>query len=245
MKIGIDYGTNKNNNDNEYDDLSVNNKKQENDEYTIQEEKKSNKRVVALVSAGIVLILLGVFVINTMFSRETIQNDNELYETVDTTEISESKEVYDDNGELISSNGVYDLEGNILDKSNENLIVPGSTNYSENDNNQTTKEVYSSTDFIKDLNGVDIPAVYKVKDYNYVDDYVNYEKRRANMDSGMDLYWLDVRYNGRKYRCTVPFWRYKAMKQEGICKVRLEVLTLEGGEKVISYMNVIDDIVEE
>lgn len=107
---------------------------------------------------------------------------------------------------------------------------------------RTPDRLDPSTDFLKDLNGVEIPVSYNVKSTDYVCDYVNYEKRRASMDDGMELYWLELTYNGLHYRCTVPFWRYKAMNNEGICIVKMEVLTLEGGEKVISYMAVTDSI---
>lgn len=107
---------------------------------------------------------------------------------------------------------------------------------------RTPDRLDPATDFLKDLNGVEIPVSYNVKSTDYVCDYVNYEKRRASMDDGMELYWLELTYNGLHYRCTVPFWRYKAMNNEGICIVKMEVLTLEGGEKVISYMAVTDSI---
>lgn len=117
----------------------------------------------------------------------------------------------------------------------------GITDYSKDTNMKNDGELSPSTDFLKDLYGVSIPVSYNVKSYDYIKDYVNYEKRRASMDDGMELYWLEITYNGLKYRCTIPFYRYKALNNTGICKVEMEVLTLEGGEKVISYMWVVDD----
>lgn len=255
MKIGIDYKKdNKKHNKNiEYDDTSIRKDKhrtEEDEDYDIVENNSgSNKNKIIIVAIGCILLILVVilFYLNVNSNDTSIINGQDKTESnsdySDNTEISNDigHQVYDENGELISNDGVYDLEGNILDKSNEDLINPGNTNYVENENNQTTAKVYSSSDFIKDLNGVDIPAIYKVKEYNYVEDFVNYEKRRATMDDGMDLYWLEVVYQGKHYRCTVPFWRFKALRTEGICMVKIEVLTLEGGEKVISYMNVIDN----
>ena len=123
----------------------------------------------------------------------------------------------------------------------ETRFSPGIVDY-EDGEMKTPERLDSAADFLRNLNGVDIPVSYNVKSMDYVCDYANYEKRRASMDDGMELYWLEITYNGLHYRCTVPFWRYKAMNDEGICIVKIEVLSLEGGEKVISYMAVTDSI---
>lgn len=148
--------------------------------------------------------------------------------------------VYDEKGNLISSNGIYDEDGNII-SDDEDIIKTGLPNFEKSTNNQTTAVVYSASDFIKDLNGVDVPAVYNVKSRDYVKDFVNYEAKRAIIDDGMEMYWLEVSYNSRRYRVQVPFYVFKDLDKTGICVVELEVLTLEGGEKIISYMQVITD----
>ena len=140
--------------------------------------------------------------------------------------------VYDETGNMI-----YDEDGNAVDR---NAVNPGITDYGE-ENGSTTAVVYSSSDFLKDLNGLDVSAVYNVVSRDYVYDYVNYTAKRAVIDQGMELYWLDVVYNERNYRVQVPFYYFKDLKTTGICKVQIEVLVLEGGGKIISYMNVVDD----
>lgn len=144
--------------------------------------------------------------------------------------------VLDDQGNVISENGIYDEEGNYITDS-EDVIKPGVAEYTQ-EGGTTTATVYSPDDFIKDLNGVDVNAIYNPQSYSYVYDYVNYEKRRAIMDDGMELYWLDITYHGKKYRCTTPFYIFKSLSNEGICRVKLELLTVEGGGKIISYMRV-------
>lgn len=144
--------------------------------------------------------------------------------------------ILDEEGNVISENGIYDEDGNYVSDS-ENIIKPGIEEYTQ-EGGTTTPIVYSADDFIKDLNGVDVNAIYNPKSYSYIYDYVNYEKRRAIMDDGMELYWLDITYHGKQYRCTTPFYIFKSLSNEGICRVKLELLTVEGGGKIISYMRV-------
>lgn len=155
-------------------------------------------------------------------------------------ELAEFKEQYpnalfDSYGNVYSYDGVYDLDGNVIDK---DAIDPGAADYDSSTQSQVPAKVYSSDEFISDLNGVKVPAVYNVKSRDYVEDYVSYTAKRGIIDEGMELYWLDVEYHKKKYRVQVPFYYLKDMQSEGICKVRIEVLTLEGGGKIISYMNV-------
>ena len=129
-----------------------------------------------------------------------------------------------------------------METERETTAMPGAIDYYNNDNMQTSDTLDQVTDFLKDLQGVSIPVDYTVTEINYVRDYVNYTKRRASVDEGMELYWIDIVYNNKKYKCTIPFWRYKAMKDEGICIVEMEVLSLEGGAKVISNMVVVSSL---
>lgn len=156
-----------------------------------------------------------------------------------TTE-SNPNAIYDDDGSIVSSNGIYDGDGNII-SSDEDIIEPGLPNFSDSKSNTTTATVYSASDYIKDLNGVDVSAVYNVKSRDYIKDFVNYEAKRAIIDDGMELYWLEVTYGSKKYRVQVPFYAFKDLDKTGICVVEIEVLTLEGGEKIISYMQIITD----
>ena len=146
--------------------------------------------------------------------------------------------IYDADGNVISSNGVYDADGNVV---GDGAINPGLPNFNDSEQGTTTATVFSATDFIKDLNGVDVPAVYNVKSRDYINDFVNYEAKRAIMADGLELYWLEVTYNDKPYRVQVPFYIFKDLKQKGICVVEIEQLTLEGGEKIISYMSVVYD----
>lgn len=158
---------------------------------------------------------------------------------VQQNESANNTPVYDENGAVISNNGVYDEDGNVIA---EGAINPGITEYAASENNKTTATVYSESDFIKDLNGVDVSAVYNVQKREYIKDYVNYETRRAIIDDGMELYWVEATYKGKRYRFQTPFYYFKDLDEAGICKVEMEVLTLEGGAKIISYMQIVEDV---
>lgn len=215
---------------------------------------KSNKNVlVVFVVLFIFLCLVGIRVYlqnnKNVEAPLTTEKDTTVYtaeENVNrkTQEEATSEEnpnaVYSDKGEIISTNGIYDTEGNII-SDDEDIIDAGLPTFDSDGSSKTTAIVYSESDFIKDLNGVDVPAVYNVKSRDYVKDFVNYEAKRAIIDDGMELYWLEVTYNDKKYRVQVPFYVFKDLDKTGICIVELEVLTLEGGEKIISYMQVITD----
>lgn len=174
--------------------------------------------------------------INTESDINSLQNT--IAEGVSTNEQLAANEnaIVDADGNVVSTNGVYDEDGNYISDS-EDIIKPGIEEYTQ-EGGTTTPIVYSADDFIKDLNGVEVNAIYNPKSYSYVFDYVNYKKRRAIMDDGMELYWLDVTYHGKQYRCTTPFYIFKSLDTEGICRVKLELLTVEGGGKIISYMRV-------
>ncbi len=68
--------------------------------------------------------------------------------------------------------------------------------------------------------------------------------KRAVIDDGMEMYWIDVTYRKKKYRLQVPFYYFKDFEEEGICRVEIEVLDLENGSQIISYMHVIDEDTE-
>lgn len=181
----------------------------------------------------------------TTGTGETSGMDN-----VGTDEQDAVPEVYSDEGssavenENGGGNGIYDENGKTIDP---NGINPGMKDYEYSTNDTTSATVYSPSDYIKDLNGLDISAIYRAASIEYVTDYVSYETRRALTDDGMELYWLEARYKGKDYRVQVPFYYFKDLGTEGICKVEVEIVNTAEGGKVITYMRVVDDsyVVEE
>lgn len=127
------------------------------------------------------------------------------------------------------------------DGENTNMYTEGDTNYAKSDKNETTAKVYKPDEYIKDLTGKDISAVYTVKSRDYIKAHVSYKAKRAIIDDGMEMYWIDVVYKKKNYRVQVPFYYFKDFEDSGICRVEIEVLTLENGGQVISYMQVIPE----
>ena len=180
------------------------------------DDEPAGKSKLPLIIGAVAVVTIGIIAAGIMISnRSSSQTETEPQEYYQQTETAETE--------------------------HKTTPMPGNAN---NDNMQNSDHLDQSTDFLRDLSGVSIPIDYNVKSIDYVRDYVNYTRRRASMDEGMELYWIDIDYNGKKYRCTIPFWRYKSMSDTGICVVQMEVLSLEGGEKVISNMIVVDSIEE-
>ena len=150
------------------------------------------------------------------------------------TVYNEDPYVYDEDG-----NPVYTKEDNTVVK--ENAIDPGVADYSTSTQNTTTSRITDPDETLKDINGVDIKATYNVLSRDYVYDYVSYTAKRGVIDDGMEIYWLEADYHGKKYRLQVPFYYFKDFDEKGVCKVQVEVLNIEGGGKVISYMQVVSD----
>lgn len=192
-----------------------------------------NTKAIAVIAAVAVCAVLLVAFSGVLQPKDEIIDETSSSQS---TEISNNTETTVEN--VGSGNTVYQTDGTTIDPDG---INPGIPNYQYSDKNVTTPYVYNSSDFIKDLNGLDISAVYNVESREYIEDYVTYETRRAIVDDGMELYWLEAAYNGKKYRIQTPFYYFKDLGESGICKVELEVLTLVGGGKVISYMQVIQD----
>lgn len=142
--------------------------------------------------------------------------------------------------EFTSTTELVDTSTEVVGNPTTDISV-GLPEFDPRENGSTSAIVYSATDYIKDLYGADIPAVYNVANRTYIRDFVNYEKKRAIIDEGMELYWLEVQYKGKAYRCQVPYLIFKDLDTTGICVVELEMLTLEGGETVISFMQVVRD----
>lgn len=185
------------------------------------DEKVSSSPNMKVIVIGVAAIILIVILLSQVFGNRTKTN-----EASTDAEPTTSSETVSTNTTGISA---------------EDEIVPGAPDYSKSENTMTTGDIHDASEYIKDLNGLDISAVYNVASIDYVDDYVSYETRRAITDDGMEMYWLEADYKGKKYRVQVPFYYFKDLGTDGICRVRVEVLTLSDGGTVISYMRVIDN----
>ena len=232
----------------EIDDLGTLDTKDGGGDEPPSNKKQPNKMLV--VAASIVVVLGGILIISNIGNGKsdnvgdvTSSNESNVSSaesnTDENTDTNDTVNMSDNSlNDLDSGNGVYDENGKKLDP---NGINPGERVYGNKQDDQTTATVYSPDDYIKDLNGLDVSAVYRESDISYVIDYVSYEAHRAIIDQGMELYWLEAEYCGRKYRVQCPFYYFKTLGASGICKVEVEVVNTSDGGKIITYMQVVPD----
>lgn len=200
--------------------------------------KKVDPKMIVIIAVVAVVIILGYFMLTgNSKGTDDVQGSTEVSDDVTSNTSSATSGTTDDD-EIFQGNDIYNADGTTKDSTG---INPGVQNYDDDSNMTTGATVYSSSDFIKDLNGMDVSAVYNVDSIDFVEDYVSYETRRAITADGMELYWLEATYNNKPYRIQIPFYYYKNLGDSGICKVNVEVLTLVGGGKIISYMQVIPE----
>ena len=134
----------------------------------------------------------------------------------------------------VDGNAVYDSEGNVI---GNDAIDPGYITSTDNEaDGSVPAQVFDADDYILDLNGVAVSGQYNVESIDYVYDYVEYEIKRAIIDSGMEMYWAEIEYEGKKYRSQMTYDRASKFKEKGIATAEMEVLSIVGGGKVISWM---------
>lgn len=216
------------------------------DDFTVSQSRGLDKRFIILGVVAIVVVIAIIFAVS--FSKKS--NTPTDTETQTSEQLQQNSTTGDATGTLVGDSDVTSgttgeedtYKANNGGTSSDNTIKPGITNYDEDLSVMTTgATVYSANDFIKDLNGLEVPAIYNVESMEYVTDYVNYETRRASIDDGMELYWIEAKYHDKKYRVQIPYCYYKSMQDTGICKVNMEVLNLVGGGQLVSYMQVIPE----
>jgi hypothetical protein len=120
-------------------------------------------------------------------------------------------------------------------------IITTEATSEEVDTTVTSVPVTSGDEYVSDLDGLSLESNYDVVDKTYYRDFANYEMRRAEIDDGMEMYWLEISYEGKSYRCQIPYYAASTMELSGICVVEIEKLTLSTGSTVISFMQVVYD----
>lgn len=125
--------------------------------------------------------------------------------------------------------------------STESTVEPGIPSFYGVGEEENDDYLYDPSLITKDLNGNQVPTNYVVVDSEEVTDYINYKKYRAATGNGLEFYWLEAEYKGQPYKVQVPYAVYSKLDYSGITVVDMEVLTLEDGSKMITYMSVRED----
>ena len=123
-------------------------------------------------------------------------------------------------------------------------INPGLSDFEHGNNDTSNKNLTDADEFVKDINGNEIPKGYKVTKIEHEVDFVNYIKKRGVTANGVELLWLDAEYKGNPYTVQVPFKIWKELDTTGITVVNMEVLVVDKDKRIISYMEVKDNYKE-
>lgn len=101
--------------------------------------------------------------------------------------------------------------------------------------------VTDSSAILKDLNGNTVATNYTVVQSETVTDFITYTKHRAITGDGIEFYWLEAIYKNQPCKVQVPYSIYSKLDDEGITVVDAEVLTLDNGSQIVTYMSVRKD----
>lgn len=201
--------------------------------------KNDNKQFVAKIVAASILISGGLLF--WKFGPLSAGTDNEREITSENTNKEALPKLSDVPTEPPKPD---DKPGEATVTLEEGEIKPGLPDVEKGDHNTNTGSVEDPGDFLKDINGSQIPKHYEVKKINYETDFVSYTKKRGVTGDGVELLWLDAEYKGNPYVIQVPFKVWKELDETGITVVNMEVLTIDKNLKVISNMQVKDNYKE-
>lgn len=180
-------------------------------------EKDKNVVYAVAVAGGLMLAVSGYLIFNSISSKKAAEQQAELL--AQQQEIIEQQQQNTNSSEV--SAGIPSLYGNGSSTNNSALT--------------------NSSEILKDLNGNTVDPNYKVVANNTVTDFINFKKYRATTGNGLEFYWLEAKYKGGDYKVQVPYSIYSKLDSEGITVVDAEVLTLDNGSEIVTYMSVRKD----
>ena len=186
------------------------------EKFVRQKKDNSNDKTVMYVVIGVIVL---VFVVGMFFF------------------ISSSKKKKE--AELLALQQQQEEQKN--SSSTESEVEPGIPNFYGVGADENDDYLYDPSLITKDLNGNQVPTNYVVLDSEEVTDYINYKKYRASTGNGLEFYWLEAEYKGQPYKVQVPYSVYSKLDYSGITVVDMEVLHLEDGSKMVTYMSVRED----
>lgn len=223
-------------NNGETDDLTQTKSSAQSDDYdTSGNSGGFDAKKIAIVAVVLVIVIAVLFALKANLMKKS---------SPDTTNVpAATQSVDDETSSDTTSESDDEIGDNAETQATEepNKYLQGDHDYSDSENNSVPEKVFSAGDYVKDLESEDVPAVYNVEKREYIVAHVSYTAKRAIIDDGMEMFWIDVDYKGKKYRVQCPYYYFKDLDETGICKVNIEVLYLEGGGQIISYMQVVDE----
>lgn len=105
----------------------------------------------------------------------------------------------------------------------DTTIKPGITDPSKDRYVKNYSPVEKDT-FVSDLNGKKVKENFEIASIETITDFISYTKKRAVTADGIELYWLDAKYKGKKAKVQVPFKIFKELDPVGVTVVDVEVV---------------------
>lgn len=190
-------------------------------------------KIAGIIAVPVVIIIAVVFMINVLRGRQAVSpgaGDTNPPVESGSTETQAPVETNDPNAIPSLPVGMQDFTGDTTMESSSTPEDPAN--------------------FTKDINGLTTQVNYTVDRIYDAADFVSYEKHRGTWNAGLELYWLEAEYRGKKYTIQVPFKYYKELDDIGIIPVKMEVLSIKSdidgsALTVVSYMCLDEKVLEQ
>lgn len=186
------------------------------DEGDILEDDNSKIKIIKIcVAAGIILILVIVIIFLTTNKKTPPEPEPE---------------------QIIEEVAPVDTEA--IDK--QNLYESGIGKEYINEIKIYEQGNLESPKFRKDFQSQDQPEMFVLPvKIQIVKDSISYIKHRAQMDEGLEIYWLEGKYKGKNCMLTIPYSIYQSIADEGAIDVNVEVVTDKTGSQTITNISAI------
>lgn len=141
-------------------------------------------------------------------------------------------------------------QGEVVEPSREQKtdgVVPGMKDIAGNTVSKNEAPVESDK-FVKDLDGKAVAENFEIEEIYEVADFVSYKKHRAKTDAGVEIYWLDATYRGKKAKVQVSFSVFKELDSVGVVGADVEITRVKTGDETIqeiaTYFKIREDYKE-
>jgi len=91
--------------------------------------------------------------------------------------------------------------------------------------------------FRRDFSQIDQPEHFVPPfQINTVTENIAYTRHRAVLDAGIEVYWIEGTFQGRRVRAMIPFSLYLSLAPQGVLTAEMEVVTDAAGSVTITYI---------
>jgi len=91
--------------------------------------------------------------------------------------------------------------------------------------------------FRRDFSLIDQPEHFEPPfQINTVTENIAYTRHRAVLDAGIEVYWIEGTFQGRRVRAMIPFSLYLSLAPQGVLTAEMEVVTDATGSVTVTYI---------